>query len=49
MYLDIGAAKIKLIKPPSRGPVFEFVFMLEFEVGYVSTRVGNSTDNTNDK
>jgi len=39
-YLDIGAVRTKLIKPPSHGPMFEFVFTVEFEVGYVSTRVG---------
>jgi len=49
MYLDIEAVRTKLIKPPSHGPIFEFVFTVEFEIGYVSTRVGNSTQNTDDK
>jgi len=49
VYLDIGAVRTELIKPPSHGSIFEFVFTIEFEVGYVSTRVGNSTHNTNDK
>jgi hypothetical protein len=49
VYLDIGAVRTKPIKPPSHGPIFEFVFTVEFEVGYVSTRVGNSTTlTTND-
>jgi len=49
VYLDIGAVRTKLTKSPSHGPMFEFVFTIEFEVGYVSTIVGNSTHNTNDK
>jgi len=49
VYLDIGAVRTKLIKPQSHGPIFEFVFTIEFEVGYVNTTVGSSTHNSNDK